>query len=57
MPAIVITVVIGNLGMIRKTNEKWIKQLPGTLRLEILQKIILLGTEHLLRKVLSIKAV
>ena len=26
---IIIPVVIGNLGMIRKTNDKLIKQLPG----------------------------
>ena len=57
MKTIVIPVVIGNLGMIRKTNDKWIKQLPGTPHIEMLQKITLLGTAHILRKVLSIKTV
>ena len=56
MKTIVIPVVIGNLGMIRKTNDKWIKQLPGTPHIEMLQ-ITLLGTAHILRKVLSIKTV
>ena len=55
MKTIVIPVIIGNLGMIRKTSEKWIEQLPGTSNLEMLQKITLLGTAHILRKVLSIK--
>ena len=57
MKTIVIPVVIGNLGMIRKTNDKWIKHLPGTPHIEMLQKITLLGTAHILRKVLSIKTV
>ena len=57
MKTIVIPVVIRNLGMIRKTTDKWIKQLPGTPHIEMLQKIALLGTAHILRKVLSIKTV
>ena len=57
MKTIVIPVVIGNLGIIRKTNDKLIKQLPGTPHIEMLQKITLLGTAHILRKVLSIKTV
>ena len=55
MNIIVIPVVIRNLGMITKTNEKLIKQLPGVPHIEMLQKITLLGTAHILRKVLSIK--
>jgi len=50
MKTIVIPVVIRILGMIRKTDEKWIKQLPGTPYLEMLQKITLLGIAHILRK-------
>ena len=57
MKTIVIQIVIRYLGMIRKTNDKWIKQLPGTPHIEMLQKITLLGTAHLLRKMLSIKMV
>ena len=57
MKTIIIPVVIENLGMIRKTNHKWIKQLPGTPHIEMLQKITLLETAHILRKVLSIKTV
>ena len=55
MKTIVIPAVIGNLGMIRKTNDKWIKQLPGTPHIEMLQKITLLGMAHILGKLLSIK--
>ena len=54
MKTIVIPVVIGNLEMVRKTIDKWIKQLPGAPYLEMLQKISLLGTAHILRTVLSI---
>ena len=57
MSTIVLPVVIGNLRIIRKTDDKWIKQLPGTPHLEMLQTITLLGTAHILRKVLSIKTV
>ena len=57
MKTIVIPVATGNLGMIRKTNDKWVKQLPGTPHIDMLQKITLLGTAHILRKVLSIKKV
>ena len=57
MKTIVLPVVIGNVGMIRKTNDKWIKQLPGTPHIEMLQKITFLGTAHILRKLLSIKTV
>ena len=41
MKTIVIPAVIGNLGMIRQTNDKWIKQLPDTSHIEMLQKITL----------------
>ena len=57
MKTIVIPVVIGNLEMVRKTIDKWIKQLPGAPHLEMLQKISLLGTARILRTVLSIKTV
>ena len=57
MKTVVIPVIIGNLGMVRKTCDKWIKQIPGSTNIDMLQKITLLGTAHILRKVLSIKTV
>ena len=57
METIVIPVIIGNLGVIRKTCEKWISKIPGKINIDMLQKITLLGTAHILRKFLSIKTV
>ena len=48
-------VVIGALGVIKKGVEKYVDKIPGTLSIDELQKITLLGTAHILRKVLSIK--
>ena len=42
MKIIVISVVIENLGMIRKSNNKRIKQLPGAQHLDMSQEITLL---------------
>ena len=57
MKTTVIPIIIGNLGLIRKTCEKWTKQVPGNINIDMLQKITLLGTAHILRKTLSIKTV
>ena len=48
----VIPVVIGVLGMIKRKSEDRIKQIPGNPRLHKMQKIVLNGTAHLLRRVL-----
>ena len=49
----VIPVVIGALGLIRKGINRYIEQIPGNIRVEELQKTVLLGTAHLLRRTLS----
>ena len=49
---IVIPVVAGALGMIKKNTEDHIKRIPRNLGLQELQKIVLNGTAHLLRRVL-----
>ena len=48
---IIIPVVIGALGLIRKGINRYVKQAPGNI--EELQKTVLLGTAHLLRRTLS----
>ena len=53
LKAIVIPVVFGALGMVKKKTEDHIKRIPGNLRLQKLQKIILNETAHLLRRVLT----
>lgn len=50
-----IPVVIGALGVIKKGTGKYINEIPGKTQLRELQKTTLLGTAHILRKVLSIK--
>ena len=50
-----IPVVIGALGTIKKVIENYINKLPGNINIHELQKITLLSTAHLLRRVLSIK--
>ena len=53
LKAIVIPVVVGALGMIKKKTEDHIKRIPGNPCLQESQKIVLNGTAHLPRRVLS----
>ena len=50
-----IPVVIGAFGVIKKGLEKYIDTIPGTVSIDELQNITLVGTAHILRRVLSIK--
>ena len=50
-----IPVVIGALGVIKKGLEKNVDKIPGTVSIDELQKITLLGTIHVLRRVMSVK--
>ena len=54
MKTTTVPVVIGALGVIKKGIEKHIEKIPGTINITELQKIALLGSSHILRKVLSI---
>ena len=51
----VIPVVIGALGLVKKGLEKFTNKIPGNIQINEIQKIALLGTAHILRRVLSIK--
>ena len=53
LKAIIIPVVVGPLGMIKKKTEDYIKRIPGNHCLQELQKIVFNGMAHLLRRVLS----
>ena len=48
-----VSVVIGALGQVKKGLGKNVEKLPGNINIEDLQKISLLDTAHILRKVLS----
>ena len=51
----IIPVAIGALGLIKKGSEKFISEIPGNINLNEIQKTALVGTAHILRKVLSIE--
>ena len=53
MKATTIPVVIDALGVIKKGMKSNIEKIPGKIYLKEIQKITLLGTAHILRKVLS----
>ena len=46
---IIIPLVIGALGIICKGMVRYVDQLPGKIMIEELQKIVLLGTAHMIR--------
>ena len=48
-----IPVVIGALGIVAKFAPNYVPQIPGAPSLTELQKITIMGTAHILRKVLS----
>ena len=49
----VIPVIIGATGAISKSFRKYISNIPGNLEVRELQKTAILGTAHILRKVLT----
>ena len=51
----VIPVVIGALGVVKRGMDAFVQRIPGCVRMNELQKTTLLGTAHIIRKVLSIK--
>ena len=48
-------VVIGALGVVKKGIEENIEKIPEKINITELQKIALLGSSHIFRKVLSIE--
>ena len=55
MKATTIRVIIGALDLIKKGMEKYISKTPGNISIQEAQKCVLLGTAHILRRILSIK--
>ena len=54
MKTTTLPVVIGALGVIKTGMRLTVEKTPGTINIEELQKIALMGTAHILRKVMSI---
>ena len=48
----VIPVIIGATGTISKTFRKYVSKIPGKYEVKELQKTAILGTAHILRKVI-----
>ena len=51
----VIPVIIDTTGMVDKNIKKYVGRVPGCHNIYSLQRSVILGTAHILRKVLSIK--
>ena len=51
----VIPVIIGATGIVDKKIKKYVGRIPGCHNIYSLQRSAILGTAHILRKVLSIK--
>ena len=49
----VLSVIIGATGTISQSFRKYISNIPGTNEVKDLQKTAILGTTHILRKVLT----
>jgi hypothetical protein len=49
----VISVIIGTTGTISKSFRKYVNNIPGNHEVKELQKTAILGTAHILRKVLT----
>jgi hypothetical protein len=49
----VISVIIGATGTISKSFRKYVSSIPGNREVRELQKTVILGTAHILRKVLT----
>jgi hypothetical protein len=49
----VISVIIGATGTISKSFRKYVSNMPGNHEVQELQKTAILGTAHILRKVLT----
>uniref|UniRef100_A0A0L8I1Q0 Uncharacterized protein n=1 Tax=Octopus bimaculoides TaxID=37653 RepID=A0A0L8I1Q0_OCTBM len=50
-----IPIIIGALGMIKKHSDRYITKTSVLTNVHNIQEIVLLGTEHILRKALSIQ--
>ena len=52
----VVQIIIGATGVVEKNLKKYLNRIPGCHIVYILQRSAILGTAHVLRKVLSIKS-
>jgi hypothetical protein len=55
MKCFVIPVIIGATGIVNKSLQKYLETIPGQHSIDSLQKIAILGTSYIIRKVLQAK--
>ena len=55
MKTTTVPVIIGAFGLVKKGTENYIGKIPGNIRITELQRTVLFGTAHILRRTLSIK--
>jgi hypothetical protein len=53
MKCIIILVVTGAIGIITKVLNKDLYAIPGKHSIDLLQKTVILGTSHIIRKVMQ----
>jgi hypothetical protein len=53
MKCFAIAVIIGATGIVSKSLQKYLETIPGQHASDSLQKIAILGTSHIIRKVLQ----
>ena len=54
MKTTTVPVIIGAFGLVKKRTENYIGKIPGKIIITELQKTVLVGTGHILRRILSI---
>jgi hypothetical protein len=53
MKCFVIPAIIGATGTVSKSSQKYLETIPGQHSIDFLQKPAILGTSHIIRKVLQ----
>jgi hypothetical protein len=53
MKCFVIPVIIGATGIVSKSLQKYLETIPGQHSIDSLQQTVILGTSHIIRKVLQ----
>ena len=54
MKTTIVSVIVKALGLIRQRMKEYVSKITGQISIEEIQKIVLLGTSHVLRRALSI---
>jgi hypothetical protein len=53
MKCFIIPVITGAIGIVSKSLQKYLETIPGQHSIDSLQKTLILGTSHIIRKVLQ----